>query len=163
MASLNGIKITGLKTFEGREGMGYQGNITMDGKKIGRVFDEARGGEVDVDIEASHKSEFERRMKSYFESYPSEYPVMDIFLEELVNLIETEKLYKKHEKKGMKILADLYKAPKSQTLIDGRYLNSPETMVFANEKTLERIIAEKGYKDQVVYRSAEDFIISTLK
>lgn len=42
--------LNGIKTFVGREGYGLNANILKDGKKVGVVLDDARGGEVDIDF-----------------------------------------------------------------------------------------------------------------
>lgn len=42
--------LNGIKTFVGRDGYGLNANILKDGKKVGVVLDDARGGEVDIDF-----------------------------------------------------------------------------------------------------------------
>lgn len=48
MAAEHGYEIKGVKTFQGREGGGYNANLYLRGKKIAEVIDDAGGGPLQI-------------------------------------------------------------------------------------------------------------------
>lgn len=91
--------VKNVKSFLGREGMGYSCSLYKDGKKIGTVTETADGGDVDLYLDSK---ELEQELIDYagtftFPSYDGteQYPqTPQIFLEGLVSEYETAKMCK---------------------------------------------------------------------
>ena len=112
MASIFGFEIKGLKTFVGRDGMGSQGNIYYNGKKVGWYNNQANGGATDIDFDGG-KEQYSKMMgllkeamRKYYEHYPLTEPYADlepnedIFIDDLVCFTQDEKEFKKYQKDG---------------------------------------------------------------
>ena len=112
MASIFGFEIKGLKTFVGRDGMGSQGNIYYNGKKVGWYNNQANGGATDIDFDGG-KEQYSKMMgllkeamRKYYERYPLTEPYADlepneeIFIDDLVCFAQDEKEFKKYQKDG---------------------------------------------------------------
>ena len=112
MASIFGFEIKNLKTFVGRDGVGAQGNVYYNGKKVGWYNDSADGGMADINFDGD-KEQYSKMMKllteatrKYYERYPltGQYanlePNEDFFMEDLVNFTLDEKEFKKYQKDG---------------------------------------------------------------
>lgn len=140
MASIYGFEIKGLKTFVGRDGIGCQGNIYYNGKKVGWYNDSANGGMADIDFDGDgeRRTKMELLLKEatrkYYERFPltGQYadlePNEDIFMEDLVNFTLDEKEFKKYQKDGYIGMA-IYKK-----------INEPYkayTLLFKREKAIE--------------------------
>ena len=88
--TMKGITLKGLKTFKGHEGEPcIQGNIYMDGKKIGWFSDDSRGGPRQYHIDAKKEKEFNDRTEDYEETYKVggkefTFKGTDIFITELI-------------------------------------------------------------------------------
>lgn len=162
-ASINGITLRRLELFRSPDGGGINADVYMDGVRIGDIHDSGRGGGTMVNIDKQFKSELQKRMVSYFTKYPTEFATDDIFLgDELVNLTENEKAFKKKIKEGFTIFALLWKASRSETLFDNRYMNTPVQIFFRTEQGLTNTINTKGYKDFQIFKSVDDFCINTM-
>lgn len=64
-----GYGIKGLKSWEGRDGYGYQGTLTFENKKIGTFHDEGNGGCMDIDFVSP---EAEKKLLTYLRSEHAE-------------------------------------------------------------------------------------------
>lgn len=98
MAKINGVEIKNLKKFKGHEGESLcQGNVYVDGKKIGSWSMDARGGMDHFDFDTSV---IEERAKQYQSGFPDTYKYKhledspEVFMNELVFLKETERQVK---------------------------------------------------------------------
>ena len=107
MASINGISIKSLKSFLDHEGMEiYQGNVYYKGKKLGFWSQDSWGGPdqfgfdegiLDAEVEKFRNSELvEERYRQIVN--------VEIVLNELVEICQFEKKYKKNAKSGFKTL-----------------------------------------------------------
>lgn len=73
MASVNGVSLKAIKTFEGAEGMGFTANIYIDGKKVGFVRDDAWGGSYDYDFSNDDGEKLlTARAKEWYDRYPED-------------------------------------------------------------------------------------------
>lgn len=71
MASIKGIEIKGVKGYQGHEGYCQQGNIYMDGKKIGFYSEDGWGGPPTLDVNSKElKQELKQRMSLYYQEHP---------------------------------------------------------------------------------------------
>ena len=126
MAKIKGIEIKSLKKFKGREwDENYQGNIYLNGKKIGFWSQDSHGGCDIFDFDDKESREkFIKVVKDYYDSNPYKiyynmtleefmagkepelqhyddmYEPHDMFMSELLNLTLDEKLFKTKIKKG---------------------------------------------------------------
>ena len=104
MASINGISVKSLKTFKDHEGASIaQGNIYCDGKKVGFWSQDSWGGPDSFDGCGKIVSE---RAEKFAAGYPKDDKYAwiqkepDVFMGNLILLMEIEKMFKKFEKKG---------------------------------------------------------------
>ena len=155
MAVIKGVTLKGVKNFTGHEGYGIEATIYLDGKKAGRYFDSADGGEPDIDFQSAElEKEAQKRAAAFFAQYPHKYTGLDTFLCILSDFIGTEKEYKKHAKKGHEIMIV------QNGLIDSDVVSQK---IFTAPKNIsaERI---NKCKEQIinacVYTSLDDFIIA---
>ena len=128
MASICGVKLTGIQSHMGMEGYTLFANVSVDGKRVGTVCDDAWGGSMNIDIPEATQREIQKRYKAYivntkkvdematFHMTAEEFdrnrkngtlPVqedadLEFFFSELADLANTEKEYKKAVKKGYK-------------------------------------------------------------
>lgn len=105
MARINGVEIKSLKGFRGHEGYCYQGNVYLNGKKLGFWSQDSWGGPDEFDFDDSVLDE---ACKRYKEGFPDEYEYKDfcdskeIFLHAVLNLKLHEQDCKPEYKKGAK-------------------------------------------------------------
>ena len=62
MASIYGVELKSIKTWDGEEGMGMQANVYIDKKLVGQVTDGAWGGDFRYDFDTS---ELDKRADKY--------------------------------------------------------------------------------------------------
>lgn len=157
MASIKGWQLKGLKTFQGRDWEGVQGNLYYNGKKAGWYNDSGNGGMADIDLNSKELQEqFEKSIKDYYAEHPLTgrftdlTPDGEIFMGDLLNLMQDEKQYNKMSKKGYSHIA-LYK----------RSENDPYENVigFKTAEGREKYLAKQGITEYRAYSSQEDFII----
>lgn len=109
MASVYGVELKNIKTWEGEEGMGLQANVYIDRKLVGQVTDDAWGGSFRYDFDTS---EFDKRAEkyrvniwskkpenaTYLKLYKNGSDFEDQFIDEIFNLREAERAWKKAQK-----------------------------------------------------------------
>ena len=101
MASINNVQIKSLKTFKGREGLCSQGNIYLNGKKLGFWSQDSHGAICD-DFDFD-ESLLDQAAKNIFETEDDwKLYGVESFLYKLLILMDYEKIYKKIAKKGYK-------------------------------------------------------------
>jgi hypothetical protein len=106
MAKINGVEIKNLKSFVGHEGICYQGDVWLDGKKLGFWSQDSWGAICD-DF-GFDTSVLDTVCKNYQDGFPDAYQYKEFcadketFLNDLVILKEIEKDCKKNFKKGYK-------------------------------------------------------------
>ena len=110
MASIYGVELKGIKTWNGMEGMGLQANVYIDKKLVGQVTDDAYGGPVNYDF---NTKELENRAENYLNNVWKKKPenakwlhlykdgkdFVDTFIDEICNLHDAEKFWKKAQRK----------------------------------------------------------------
>jgi|GEM_PF-4794825 len=158
MAKIKGIQLKAVNYFRGHDGYGVSANLYLDNKKIGEILDDGWGGGFQIHIEQKEKEEIlKERVKRYFDENPSEFPEVEIFLDDLLNLSNLEKDWKKMVKDGLPILVDMH-FRKIGTVPVGA-TKKPVCMGVNNEATLQKVLLEYKPVDHRVYRSEKDFII----
>lgn len=161
MASINGITIKGLKKFKDHEGAPcYQGTVYVDGMKMGWWSQDFHGGPDIMDFDQSYlnKDVESYRNSDLVDDEYREYTELDSLLCDVVELMATEKLYKKGLKDGYPVLLEA---------TDGRlyvwrtwYRKMPEQAVidqFCREK--EKAAYVRTAVKAKVYTSLDDFNI----
>lgn len=160
MASINNITIKNLRSFEGREGTCYQGNVWYKGKKLGFWSQDGDGAICDnFDFnELVLKEEVEKYKQSKYVS--DEYrkiTSIETLLSDLVDLTLDEKDYRKQLKAGR---------PYMLVTTDGYHLNwTASPAEFSSEKINAFVEARKKeyFKDwdgsYKLYSSLDDFTI----
>ena len=86
MASIAGIKLTAIKSWLGEEGYTYQGNLYMDGTKIGFWSQDSHGGPDDFQFsQKQYEKMFFDRVKEYYTKNPpiDEFKIFGLTDEEL--------------------------------------------------------------------------------
>ena len=163
MASIYGFTIKGIKQWQGREWLGCQGNIYLNGKKVGWYNDDGNGGSPDIEFNGTKEerekveTEFKQAWVRYYKKYPMQgqfadlEPSADIFMGEILELIEAEKIFKVVLKQGKKVLAYYTDIASNKDYM-------------ANFKTIEAYEKFKAdYKEKIsdlkAYKSLEDFDI----
>lgn len=163
MASINGITVKNLKWFRGSEGDAAQGNLYIGNKKVGFWSQDADGAFMDTF--ESNMIDTERLTLKMAEGHPKvkigdielDY-TPEMFMQELIDLIEDEKEYKKAVKKGY-----------GGVYMIGRYVSAiPKgwSEEQAEDCLKDTIRSEKEYFQysgqpvkQKYYNSAEQFVI----
>ena len=111
MASIYGFTLKNRKTFQGLDWQGNQGNLYYNGKKVAWYNDSGNGGSCDiVYYDNSYAPILKETINRYFKERPiiTEYGELDgdedLFMAELLQLMDDEKEYKKAIKKGYSCL-----------------------------------------------------------
>lgn len=106
MAKIMGLELKAVKTFIGSDGYGLNANLYYKGKKVAFVLDEGNGGELMVYFADKDKQEKVLAVANrYYEKYPkylfhdTDWAKLTELVEELYDLYETEKYFKKSLKK----------------------------------------------------------------
>ena len=155
MASIYGFTLKNRKTFQGLDWQGNQGDLCYKGKKVARDNDSGNGGSCDiVYYDNSYASILEETIKRYFKERPiiTEDGELDgdedLFMAELLQLMDDEKEYKKAVKKGYSCLV---------TYTDAKMHFSYSMM--CNEDTAQKMSNCTDITELKIYRSEKDFII----
>ena len=155
MASIYGFTLTNRKTFQGLDWQGNQGNLYCNGKKVAWYNDSGNGGSCDiVYYDYGYAPILEETIKRYFKERPiiTEYGELDgdedLFMAELLQLMDDEKEYKKAVKKGYSCLV---------TYTDAN-THFPYSMM-CNEDTAQKMSNRTDITELKIYRSKKDFII----
>lgn len=162
MASIFGFKLKNRKTFQGREGEGNQGNLWYENKRVAWYSDCGNGGSADIDFYNGVKGieEFkpilDEAVKKYYERYPmtGDYahltPNAELFMSELLTLMDREKSYKSMLKKGYPVVI-MYKEAE----------DSPYEHIIGlkSASKVERFIEKEKITKYNLYTSVEDFDI----
>jgi len=165
MAEIKGITLKGLTSFVGMENLAYQGNIYLNGKKIGWFSQSGDGGCSTIRYNNREiKNEVDKIIKKYFEENPPDIEwanTDEFFYEILLNLILEEKDFKKTRKKGYawQIIADTKFDPDTPYK-EARVYSIPPHLA-SNEKIKELIseLEAEGYNKIKIYKSLNDFCI----
>jgi len=159
MASIKGITLKSIKEFQDREGDGAQGNVYMDGKKIGWYNNPANGGCCDIDIfDKENQKIFNSRVESLFAEYPHEFEDEEIFFCILLMLFDLEKAYKKALKKGFSLIVTESVLHENNDAVEGAYFR---VRYDGDLKDKDAICQKYGedFKNPVAFTSLDDFNI----
>ena len=158
MASINGISLRNLKTFEGRHGIPLaKGDVYYKGKKLGSWSQDYSGGEDDYGFSESLLDDV---MKKYRLAKGNRFASLGLLLEELFNLTETEKVFKKAVKDGFQSMV-VISMPWEDRITKCR-TDDKELALYMVKDQIEAAKAEVSSPDDVtvkVYTSLDDFAI----
>ena len=157
MASIKGWQLKGLKTFQGRDWEGSQGTLYYNGKRAGWYNDSGDGSMADIDLNTKELQEqFDKAVKDYYAEHPLTgrfadlTPDGELFMGELLRLMENEKSYKRMVKQELPYVVAFKESPNAPYI----------TIVGVRTKDgRQRYIEERGIKEYDLYDSLEDFII----
>ena len=158
MTEIYGITLKGCKEFQGREGDGVQGNIYMDGKKVGWYNDRADGGEVEIDYDSKEiETEILARVDRFFERYPQEYSGVDLFFPTILTLMDYEKSLRKALKKGCNAIL-------AQDALNSDFPNGCSSIIYFHSEVQQVDEIKKKYHLEEylhlrVYSAPKDFCI----
>ena len=155
MASIYGFTLKNRKTFQGLDWQGNQGDLLYKCKKVAWYNDSGNGGSCDiVCYDNSYAPILEETIKSYFKERPiiTEYRELegdeDLFMAELLQLMDDKKEYKKAVKKG-------YSCIVRYTDVNTHFSYS----MMRNEDTAQKMSNRTDITELKIYRSEKDFII----
>lgn len=181
VASINGVSIKKLKFFIGQEGGCFQGDVYLDGKKLGFWSQDQWGGPDNFDF---NEAPLKERAREYYSTHPEvdELKLYDMKLEDVdfnnlpmrsvdsmieieshligdvVDLTDALKWYKKWDKQGYPVAGKL-------TFIHGRWPIPRENGTLCAGLTKEAIAKKfKEFTDKYpyarieYYEKPEDFI-----
>lgn len=112
MASIYGYELKNIRTWQGRDWEGCQGHICYNGKKVGWYHNNGDGSCTDIDFylsgkdRAKNEQHFNETIKQYYADNPLQPPYEkiipdgEIFIGEMLELMDSEKCYKKFAKDG---------------------------------------------------------------
>ena len=162
MASINGISLKAMKSFEGMEGTAWQGNVYVGTKKVAFWSQDGNGGADWFDMmNGFSKKKLVEAMKPYVDQESIELKIIDeSFMYNLLCLNQTEKEFKKALKKGYKAMLEV---------TDGFHVTNylyPDVPNCTAEALFMRIkddIKDKFFKNEEIsyhlYNGLEDFCI----
>ncbi len=155
MASIYGFSLKNRKTFQGSDWQGNQGDLCYNGKKVAWYNDSGNGGACDLEYyDSRYASILEETIKRYFKERPiiTKYGELDgdedLFMAELLQLMDDEKEYKKGVKKGYSCLITYTDANTHLSYI-----------ITCNEDGVKNTLNRTDLIDIRIYRSEKDFII----
>ena len=163
MASINGIEIKNIKTFRGREyPTNYQGNIYFKGKKLGFWSQDGNGG-CDY-FDRSVETTLTPIAKEYYNRDTDASGIeLELLLDEILNLKDYEKTFKKIIKDGYKALIVCTDKVQSMMIKEPK-ITDKETILNDNQiKNYIKDFTDKAYyKDNIktyVFTDITDFDI----
>lgn len=189
MAKMANIELKSYRTFEGRDGMGFSGNIYYNKKKVGEVFDYADGS-IEYDfhfISKEIEKEVSDVVRQYYEKHPcvdtskiyntsidqidmDNLPVKDTakiepwflmtdFFYNLTDLKEKENVFKKMQKDGYGQLVCI-----DYYSVAGSPTPKPEmyqcSVSYNSANVLEMARLKSKTAHMTIYRTLEDFSIN---
>ena len=162
MASVKGITLKGIKSFKGSHGHGMEASVWIDGKRLGRYYYPADGGDSTLTLTTPPIEEkFVERMSEFFDKYPSKLAGVDMFINVIMTMINLQKIYKDKLKLGYDALV----AENILADIDA-YIEDSNASCYSvqtegkaiSDKALEAQFAGE-FRSFYVYRKPEDFDI----
>ena len=162
MASINGISLKAMKSFEGLEGTTWQGNVYVGTKKIAFWSQDGNGGPDWFNMENGYsKEKLVEAMKPYVDQKADELGIIDeLFMCRIVWLNQTEKEFKKALKKGYKAMLEV---TNGFHIVYYYYPDTPasnaETLYLSIKNDVEgKFFKNKKIKYQL-FKGLEDFCI----
>ena len=162
MASINGISLKAMKSFEGMEGTAWQGNVYVGTKKVAFWSQDGNGGPDWFDMmNGFSKKKLVEVMRPYVTQEDAELGIIDeSFMYKLVWLVQTEKEFKKALKKGYKAMMEV---TDGFHVTNYYYPDVPNCTAEALFMKIENNIKGKFFKNAKItyhlYKGLEDFCI----
>lgn len=156
MAKIMGVELKGVKNFRGMDFDGYAATVYVDGKKQGDIINDGNGGEVQGYINWDLLRE---RGEQYKAKYcpDSKYWNAEIFIEELLELAELEKGFKKNLKKGYNYFYALRRADAEGFVsLVGWFAGVQE----ASPEVIDSYSKKYGASEVKVYTALDQFVLS---
>lgn len=166
MASIQGLQVKSLKSYIGMEGVAYQGNLYLNGKKIGFWSQDGNGAVTDaLSMERGYSESLLRKIientnedkAELFHDMKVEYS-FELFMEDLIVWKLRENEFKKAVKKGFPMLLEI---TDGYTAI---YYKLPQRYTAMSNKDIEKALAKeiKGSKEQIAKNHMDKRDISVL-
>lgn len=162
MAKIKNIQLKAIKFFNSGRGEGVTANLYIDNKKQGFIHDAGVGGMLEIDFLSREAREiFSDRVQAYYEENPASQNSEEDFIEELLQLAETEKVFKQSTKKGFPITIKFQYHKRTDSLEEmfANGFKHAEMVSVANEEVVAEQLEERQPVEYKVYRTLEDFII----
>ena len=162
MASINGISLKAMKSFEGMEGTAWQGNVYVGTKKVAFWSQDGNGGPDWFDMmNGFSKKKLVEVMRPYVTQEDAELGIIDeSFMYKLAWLVQTEKEFKKALKKGYKAMMEV---TDGFHVTNYYYPDVPNCTAEALFMKIENNIKGKFFKNAKItyhlYKGLEDFCI----
>ena len=101
--NIKGIRVTNPKYLETHSGVAFTADVLLEGKKVGFVENEGRGGCNTLYVESAHREEVHKRMHAYMEEEKVELwdSEESIFAEHLMDILEHGKVLTDKEKEAI--------------------------------------------------------------
>lgn len=162
MAKIKGIQLKAIKNFQGRQGYGLSANLYFKGKKVGFVIDEANGGAIDVMVESPYREEVYELINERIKEQNGVlgYDDDEAFINELIELTESEKILKREIKKGAKVISKFCYHDRNCSFEEYFAAKESEMYSFKTESAYELQKAKLKPNFTKTYRTLEDFIIA---
>lgn len=158
MAKIKGVELKAVKCFKGHEGEPLtQGNIYMNGKKIGYYSEDFMSGPIHLDIEKEYEEKFEKIVDDVTGG-KYEYMAKDVFIDELLTLKELEGDFKKAVKEGYKALILVEHPRQHPFTIKSPTTSTEETIKWLDENGYEKYKEDEKYSLKV-YNDLNQFIV----
>lgn len=165
MASILGFKLKGRTIYKGDDGQANQGNLWYGNKRIAWFNDSADGSPIDLDYYSREDAEkyqpiLQAAITEYFKRYPigNEYgeiiPDEEMFMSELIELMDREKIYKDAVKKGWPVVL-MYRNSENSPYLKIAGLKTEEDA----KKYIKKYIEANDITKYSLYKSVEDFDI----
>lgn len=169
MAQIMNLQLKAVKTFVGHDGYGLNANLYLNNKKVAFVLDEGCGGELDIQFfDKEKRDEVFAIANRYYKKYPkfllydADWAKLIQLVEELYALHETEKYFKKMNKKGYPIVVEIRYCKRADNFLENYDATKKDCMVALkvwNEETKKMVLEEYEPAEYKVYEKLEDFVV----
>lgn len=163
MAKINGVELKNLHGFTGHEGYCYQGNVYLNGKKLGFWSQDSWGGSDDFDFDVSVLS---KACADYKDGFPDDYKYKEFcdiesLMYALTCIKETEKHCKKSFKSGAKAVYYMTDGYHVSWLSLDEVMTPDEVRKTYPRQTaqMEAEMFKSGYREQILTPNDFDIII----
>ena len=153
MASVNGLTIKSLRSYEGREGITFQGNLYLGNKKLGFWSQDGNGGPDRFELDSKYSVSKLIQSLGLKEDYE-----LECVMGNIVKTISDEKFFKKHidENHALYIL-NFY--GKVDSWIIPRNCPKKDIDAFRDKYLQDKNLNSDQLSEEKLYRSISDFEI----
>lgn len=161
MASINGVQLKNYKQAMGTDGVAWSATVYIDGKKRGVVIEGGYGGEMNYNGDAGFYEELTKRANLYYEKFDPEFKGSepDIFMCQILELMDTEKFWNKSAKKGYPVVIKMGFI-KPDAPLEEKYNAKPETMAALRnwgDDAKDYVLKKYAPVTMTVYHGPADF------